>query len=56
MEAFIAMLEGSGDCDILESFYKGDWNSNIYSGWRDLMADRGAFFIMEISLGIITNA
>jgi len=55
LDEFIASLEGTGECDILKSFYEGTSNSNIYAGWRDLMADRSAYFITKVTFAIILN-
>lgn len=45
-------LMGQGECDALQTLYDGLPESNIYSGWRDTMADKSAYLVMYLAQGI----
>ncbi|CDW85878.1 UNKNOWN [Stylonychia lemnae] len=52
LDNLIALLDGSGDCDLLNALYNGDPKNNFYMGWRDFMADKAGFIVMYITMGV----
>ena len=51
MDELSQMILGSGDCDVLQTLYDGNLESNIYAGWRDNLDDKAGFLILYLAEG-----
>ena len=43
---------GDSGCDALQTLYDGSAESNIYSGWRDNMADKAGYLALYLAEGL----
>eukprot|EP00347_Sterkiella_histriomuscorum_P008231 403345877 len=52
VDMLIDIVLGKGKCDALEVLYNGKVESNIWAGYRDNIADKGGYWILNLAQAI----
>lgn len=52
----IGQVNGSSpECDLLQALYDGSQMTNEWTGWRDNINEKAAYYILNIAKGIAIN-